>query len=122
VLLNGLHRPIIVATLCFTLFIVASQILVPYNNYVKILKYLTLSLFAYIITAIIVGGNWSQILYATIIPHIELTPAFAMMFVAILGTTITPYVFVWQASQEAEEDVAMRHTSIHLSQVFGHPL
>jgi NRAMP (natural resistance-associated macrophage protein)-like metal ion transporter len=97
--------PIIVANLCFTLFIVASQILVPYNKYVKILKYLTLTLFAYIITAIIVGGNWSQILYAAIIPHIELTPAFAMMFVAILGTTITPYVFVWQASEEAEEDV-----------------
>jgi Mn2+/Fe2+ NRAMP family transporter len=70
------------------------------------LKYLTISLFAYIITAIIVGGSWSQILVATIIPHFEFTPAFAMMFVAILGTTITPYVFFWQASQEAEENVA----------------
>jgi Mn2+/Fe2+ NRAMP family transporter len=98
--------PIIVATLCFTVFIVASQILIPYNKYVKILKYLTISLFAYIITAIIVGGSWSQILVATIIPHFEFTPAFAMMFVAILGTTITPYVFFWQASQEAEESVA----------------
>jgi NRAMP (natural resistance-associated macrophage protein)-like metal ion transporter len=97
--------PIIVATLSFTVFIVASQILVPYNKYVKILKYLTISLFAYIITAIIVGGNWSEILVATIIPHFEFTPAFAMMFVAILGTTITPYVFFWQASQEAEENV-----------------
>src|SRR5438552_1291392 len=90
----------------FTVFIVASQILVPYNKYVKILKYLTISLFAYIITAVIVGGSWSQILVYSIIPHIELTPAFAMMFVAILGTTITPYVFFWQASQEAEENVA----------------
>ncbi len=88
------------------MFIVASQILVPYNKYVKILKYLTISLFAYIITAVIVGGSWSQILVYSIIPHIELTPAFAMMFVAILGTTITPYVFFWQASQEAEENVA----------------
>jgi NRAMP (natural resistance-associated macrophage protein)-like metal ion transporter len=98
--------PIIVATLSFTLFIVASQVLVPYNKYVKILKYLTISLFAYIITAVIVGGNWNQLLASSIIPHIEFTPAFAMMFVAILGTTITPYVFFWQASQEAEEDVA----------------
>jgi NRAMP (natural resistance-associated macrophage protein)-like metal ion transporter len=98
--------PIIIATLCFTVFIVASQILVPYNKYVKILKYLTISLFAYIITAIIVGGSWSQILVATIIPHFEFTPAFAMMFVAILGTTITPYLFFWQASQEVEENVA----------------
>src|SRR5438128_9606581 len=100
--------PIIVAILCFTAFIVASQILIPYNKYVKILKYLTIFLFAYIITAIIIGGSWSQILASTIIPHIEFTPAFAMMFVAILGTTITPYVFFWQALQEAEEDVAKR--------------
>ena len=97
--------PIIVATLSFTVFIVASQVLVPYNKYVKILKYLTISLFAYIITAVIVGGNWNQLLASSIIPHIEFTPAFAMMFVAILGTTITPYVFFWQASQEAEENV-----------------
>jgi len=90
----------------FTVFIVASQILVPYNKYVKILKYLTISLFAYIITAVIVGGNWNQLLASSIIPHIEFTPAFAMMFVAILGTTITPYIFFWQTSQEAEEDVA----------------
>ena len=87
------EMPIIVAILCFTAFIVASQILVSYRKYVKILKYLTISLFAYIITAIIAGGNWSQILAATLIPHIEFTSAFAMMFVAILGTTITPYVF-----------------------------
>ena len=97
--------PIIVATLSFTVFIVASQVLVPYNKYRKILKYLTISLFAYIITAVIVGGNWIQLLASSIIPHIEFTPAFAMMFVAILGTTITPYVFFWQASQEAEENV-----------------
>jgi NRAMP (natural resistance-associated macrophage protein)-like metal ion transporter len=97
--------PIIVATLSFTVFIVASQVLVPYNKYVKILKYLTISLFAYIITAVIVGVNWNQLLASSIIPHIEFTPAFAMMFVAILGTTITPYVFFWQASQEAEENV-----------------
>ena len=88
------------------MFIVASQVLVPYNKYVKILKYLTISLFAYIITAVIVGGNWNQLLASSIIPHIEFTPAFAMLFVAILGTTITPYVFFWQASQEAEENVA----------------
>ena len=97
--------PIIGVTFCFTAFIVVSQILVPYNKYVKILKYLTISLFAYIITSVIVGGNWNQLMVSIVVPHIELTPAFAMMFVAILGTTITPYLFFWQASQEAEEDV-----------------
>ena len=98
--------PVIVATLSFTAFIIISEIFVPYGKYVKILKYLTIFLFAYVATAIIVGGNGYQILIATIIPHIEFTPAFAMMIVAIFGTTISPYLFFWQASEEAEEDVA----------------
>src|ERR687888_295672 len=98
--------PVIVAALLFTAFIILSEVLVPYSKYVKILKYLTISLFAYIATAIIVGGNLNQILAAILIPHIEFTPAFAMMFVAIFGTTISPYLFFWQASEEAEEDVA----------------
>jgi NRAMP (natural resistance-associated macrophage protein)-like metal ion transporter len=100
------HLPVIVATISFSAFIILSEVFVPYKKYVKILKYLILSLFAYLATAIIVGGNWNQISTATIIPHIELTPAFAMMFVAIFGTTISPYLFFWQASEEAEEDVA----------------
>jgi Mn2+/Fe2+ NRAMP family transporter len=95
-----------VATLSFTTFIVISEVFVPYIKYVKILKYLILSLLVYLATAIIVGGNWNQIFIATVIPHIELTPTYAMMFVAIFGTTISPYLFFWQASEEAEEDVA----------------
>ena len=66
---------------------------------------MTLSLLTYIVTAIIVGGNWYQILIATIVPHIEFTADFATMLVAILGTTISPYLFFWQASEEAEEEV-----------------
>jgi Mn2+/Fe2+ NRAMP family transporter len=62
-------------------------------------------LFAYLATAIIVGGNWNQLITSTLIPHIEFTPAFAMIFVAIIGTTISPYLFFWQASEEAEESV-----------------
>ena len=98
--------PFIVAIISFAAFILAAEIRVPYKNYVKILKYLTLSLFAYFITAIIVGGNLNEIIVATIVPHIEFTPEFAMMFVAIFGTSISPYLFFWQASEEAEEDVA----------------
>ncbi|PWU82251.1 MAG: hypothetical protein DLM72_02805 [Candidatus Nitrosopolaris wilkensis] len=90
--------PIIIATLSFTVFIVASQVLVPYNKYVKILKYLAISLFAYIITAVIAGGNWNQLLASSIIPHIEFTPAFAMMFVAKL-VKITQVVVVVSLGQ-----------------------
>ena len=87
------HLPVIIAALSFTAFIILSEVFVTYSKYVKILKYLTISLFAYIATAIIVGGNWNQILAASIIPHIEFTPAFAMMFVAMFGTAISPYLF-----------------------------
>ena len=50
-------------------------------------------------------GNWEHIVLSTIIPHFEFTSAYAMMFVAIFGATLTPYAFFWQASEEAEEDV-----------------
>jgi NRAMP (natural resistance-associated macrophage protein)-like metal ion transporter len=99
------HLPVVIAALSFTAFIILSEVFVPYNKYVKILKYLILSLFAYLATAIIVGGNWYQILNSILIPRIEFTPAYAMMFVAVVGTTISPYLFFWQASEEAEEDV-----------------
>jgi NRAMP (natural resistance-associated macrophage protein)-like metal ion transporter len=99
------HIPFIVTTISFAAFILLAQILIPYKKYAKILKYLTLSLLAYVVTAIIVGGNWNNILVASVLPHVEFTPEYAMMFVAIFGTSISPYLFFWQASEEAEEDV-----------------
>jgi len=98
--------PIGVVTILFTALIICTEIFVPYRKYVTILKYLTLSLLAYVITAIIVGANWATILIASVVPHFEFTPAFMMIFVAIFGTTISPYLFFWQASEEAEEDIA----------------
>jgi Mn2+/Fe2+ NRAMP family transporter len=83
--------PVSIASISFTAFIVISQMLVSYSKYVKILKYLTISLFAYVITAMMIGGNWEHIVLSSIIPHFEFTPAFAMMFVAIFGATLTPY-------------------------------
>ena len=98
--------PIIVITISFAAFILVAEILVPYEKYVRILKYLTLSLFTYVATALIVGGNVFQIFLSSLIPHVEFTKDYAIMFVAIFGTTISPYLFFWQASEESEEDVA----------------
>jgi NRAMP (natural resistance-associated macrophage protein)-like metal ion transporter len=98
--------PIIVITISFAASILAAEILVPYEKYVRILKYLTLSLFTYVATALIVGCNAVQIFLSSVIPHVEFTKEYAMMFVAIFGTTISPYLFFWQASEESEEDVA----------------
>ena len=67
---------------------------------------MALSLLAYVITGLIIGGDWRALLVATLIPHIEFTPAFLTLLVAIIGTTISPYLFFWQASEEVEENVA----------------
>jgi Mn2+/Fe2+ NRAMP family transporter len=97
--------PFVVTTLLFSVFIIVSEIFIPYDKYVKVLKYLVLSLFAYVVTAVIVGGNLSQIFF-TIIPTINFSSDYAIMFVAVIGTTISPYLLFWQTSEEAEEDVA----------------
>lgn len=97
--------PTIIVTICFTVFILSTEIFISYRTYAKLLKYITLALLAYVVTAIIVTQNWNEVLVATIVPHFDLTPSFVMMFVALFGTTISPYLFFWQASEEAEEEV-----------------
>lgn len=100
--------PIFFYTLFFTFIILITEIFVSYIRYVRILKYLTLSLLCYFITAIIVGGNWNQIILSTFTPNIEFNKEFIMMFVALCGTTLSPYLFFWQTSEEAEEDVVRK--------------
>jgi len=79
------------------------QVFVPYRRYAPVLKFLTLSLFAYVATAFTVNIPWSKALLATIWPEAHISADYFMMVVAVLGTTISPYLFFWQASQEVEE-------------------
>jgi NRAMP (natural resistance-associated macrophage protein)-like metal ion transporter len=97
-----------VFSIIFAFFIIIAILIIPYKKYVKILKYLTISLFTYVATAIIVGGDWYQILISSLVPHIEFSADFATMLVAIFGTSISPYLFFWQASEEAEEEVSQQ--------------
>jgi NRAMP (natural resistance-associated macrophage protein)-like metal ion transporter len=97
--------PFLVTSVLFSAFIIIAEIFIPYDKYVKVLKYLVLSLFAYVITAVIVGGNISHIFF-TIVPSITFSSEYAVVFVAVIGTTISPYLLFWQTSEEAEEDVA----------------
>ncbi len=80
------------------------EIFLTYQRYASILKWLTLALFAYAGTALIVGVPWGQVAYSTFVPHIEWKKDFLVSIVAVLGTTISPYLFFWQASEEAEEE------------------
>jgi NRAMP (natural resistance-associated macrophage protein)-like metal ion transporter len=79
------------------------QVYVPYRKYVGYLKWLTLSLFAYVATAFVVHVPWGQALRAAVLPSLSYQADYWMALVAVLGTTISPYLFFWQTSQEAEE-------------------
>lgn len=103
----------------FGVLTVVLQVFVPYRKLAPILKWLTLFLFAYVIAVLLVDVPWLQVLHDLVIPKLQWTPAYWMMIVALLGTTISPYLFFWQASQEVEElrlkdkgrgtDSAVRH-------------
>ena len=92
--------------------IVLVQILGSYPLIVRIFKWLTLTLFAYIVAAFLARPNWSQVLRATFIPTLRFDHLYLMTLVAIFGTTITPYLFFWQASQEVEEELQMGRTTL----------
>lgn len=79
------------------------QVYVPYRKYIHYLKWLTWALFAYVVTAFVVHVPWGQALRATVVPSVSLDANYLMALVAVLGTTISPYLFFWQASQEVEE-------------------
>jgi NRAMP (natural resistance-associated macrophage protein)-like metal ion transporter len=79
------------------------QVFVPYRRYSPVLKFLTLTLFAYVVTALTVNIPWSTALLATIWPRPTINANYFLMVVAVLGTTISPYLFFWQASQEVED-------------------
>jgi Mn2+/Fe2+ NRAMP family transporter len=81
---------------------------VPYHRYVKVLKWLTLALFAYVGAAFTVHIDWAEVLTRTVMPHLTLDTAAVTVIVAVFGTTISPYLFFWQSSEEVE-DLAAEH-------------
>jgi NRAMP (natural resistance-associated macrophage protein)-like metal ion transporter len=95
--------PFIVLTLLFTVLILVLEIFTSYKVYSKILKWLALTLLAYPITVFIIHQDWGTVLKATVVPHIEFSFAFLFIITGVFGTTITPYMFFWEASQEVEE-------------------
>lgn len=82
------------------------QLFIPYSRYVRFLKWLTLALLAYVATVFVVHIPWTQVLTNTLLPHLSWKPEYITTVVAVFGTTISPYVFFWQASQEVEELLA----------------
>jgi NRAMP (natural resistance-associated macrophage protein)-like metal ion transporter len=100
-LLAGGHA--IIYVVLYGVVSVAAQILLDYKRYVAVLKWLTLSLFAYVAALAFAHISWREALAGTLLPQLSWSASYLTTIVAILGTTISPYLFFWQASQEAEE-------------------
>ena len=99
------HGNFAVLTLVFTIITLLLEIFISYKIYVKYLKWLTLSLFAYFITVLIVNNDIPALLRSTLVPSMPLTKEAFMAVIGVLGTTISPYLFFWQASEEVEEEI-----------------
>ena len=108
--------PFVVLTILFTVIVLLLEIFSSYKVYARILKWLSLALVSYLITAFIIYEPWMELLKSTLIPHFEFSFGFFFIITGVLGTTISPYMFFWQASEEVEEEKAK-----HLSTVSSPP-
>ena len=99
-MIGGSRWPYVVG---FGIVCVAMQLLLEYTRYVKVLKWLTLALFAYFGTVLTVDVPWREALHGLLVPTWQSSRDYVSLVVAVLGTTISPYLFFWQASQEAED-------------------
>jgi Mn2+/Fe2+ NRAMP family transporter len=100
-LVSGVNRHVM--TLVFVIVTLGLQILVPYHRYVYFLKWLTLSLLAYALVLFTVHVPWAEVAVRTVWPRFKLDASAAAVIVGIFGTTISPYLFFWQASEEVED-------------------
>lgn len=104
--------PIAPIVLPVALGILALQVWGSYRLIARIFKWLTLALFAYIGSSLLSNPDWGEVLRATVIPTIRFDNTFLVTLVAILGTTISPYLFFWQATSEVEEEIGMGRTQL----------
>lgn len=96
----------------FTIASLGLQIFTPYARYAKYLKWLAMVLFAYVASALLAHLNWATVLNSAVIPHLTFSKDQILLICAILGTTISPYLFFWQTSQEVEEQILQGKTNL----------
>jgi len=106
----------VILTLSFTALILFLEIFISYRKYSRILKWLVLALLSYPITLFLIHQPWATIWRATFVPNIEMSFAFFFIITGVIGTTISPYMFFWESSQEVEELKAK-----HLYKILGRP-
>ncbi|MFA5962215.1 MAG: divalent metal cation transporter [Parcubacteria group bacterium] len=105
------HFNFYLGAIFFALLSIGLEIFIGYHYYVKFLKWLAISVLAYIVTGIIIHPDWLKVLHWTFLPSIKFSEEYVFAMVAVFGTTITPYLFFWQASEEVEENKL--HKKLH---------
>ena len=107
-------------TPAYALLLVGLLFWTSYRLIARIFKWLTLALFAYVAAAFVVHPDWAAVLRATLIPRVEWSGAYWATLVGILGTTISPYLFFWQAAEEVEEEIALDKLAVHQREGTSH--
>ena len=105
------HVNFYVAAVFFALLTIAFEIFIGYHLYVKFLKWLAVSVLAYVVTGFIIHPEWKEIFKVAFIPNITFSKEYVFAMIAVFGTSITPYLFFWQASEEVEENKL--HQKLH---------
>lgn len=103
--------PTFVWVLLFGIILVVIQVFFSYFTFARIVKWLTITLFAYVITAFVVHPVWPDVLHRLVVPELHFNASWLTTLMAVLGTTITPYLFFWQASLEVEEEEQLGRTT-----------
>ncbi len=114
----------VVGVIGFAVVIAALEIAVPYHRYSKVLRWLCLSLVAYVLVLFVAQVDWAQVATATLLPQIDLNRTSIELMIALAGTTISPYLFFWQAAEEVEErkepgEVSNGHVAAMRGDVFS---
>ena len=101
--------------LLFAVLLAATEILIPYHRYSKVLRWLCLSLLAYVAVLFVAKVDWGQVVISTLVPEFDFSRVSFGLLLALAGTTISPYLFFWQAAEEVEEHKNIRTRRVRLS-------
>ena len=101
--------------LLFAVLLAATEILIPYHRYSKVLRWLCLSLLAYVAVLFVAKVDWGQVVISTLVPEFYFSRVSFGLLLALAGTTISPYLFFWQAAEEIEEQKSVRTRRVRLS-------
>lgn len=106
-----------IGVVMFALLLAATEIAIPYHRYARVLRWLTISLLAYVAVLFVAKVDWAHVATATLLPHFDFSRISFELLLALAGTTISPYLFFWQAAEEVEERKNLRTRRLRLRNI-----